>query len=127
MKELIRFSLARFFEIKKAIFFGSLATGRKQRDSGIDLAGDMGRPMAADVKIALIGESAIFAGSPADLIDLQTVGEPLFGQIFQNDTRLLGEGGAYAELIKRHVFAAADFMPSYRRILAERRNTWIAK
>ncbi len=62
-------------------------------------------------------------GRPVDLIDLQTTGEPLLGQILKHGKRLLGEDALYAELIKRHVFAEADFMPYYRRILMERGGT----
>jgi hypothetical protein len=77
--------------------------------------------------MALIGELAERVGRPIDLIDLRTVGEPLLGQIVVNGIRLVGDDTAYANLIKRHWFEEADFMPYVRRLLAERRNAWIAK
>ena len=54
-------------------------------------------------------------------------GEPLLGQIVANGVRMAGDDTAYANLIKRHWFEESDFMPYRRRMLAERRNAWIAK
>lgn len=123
----IQATLAPRSEIRLAILFGSLASGQGQRDSDVDLAIDAGQPLTVDTKITLIEELAERTGRPIDLVDLQTVGEPLLGQILEYGRRLLGSDSAYADLIKRHLFAEADFMPYYRRILEERRNAWIAK
>ena len=120
-------TLTEFPEIKLAILFGSLATGKGRADSDIDLAIDIGQPLSIETKMALIGKFAECTGRPVDLVDLQTVGEPLLGQILEHGKRLVGADADYAELIKRHVFAEADFMPYQRRILAERRKAWIAK
>jgi hypothetical protein len=49
------------------------------------------------------------------------------GQILRHGTRLLGSETAYADLIRRHLFDQADFLPYRRRILAERRRGWIGK
>lgn len=114
-------------EIRQAILFGSLAAGRARPDSDVDLAVDAGKPLSSEARMALISELAGRTGRPVDLIDLQTAGEPLLGQILAHGRRLRGNDGDYAELIKRHVFEEADFMPYYRRILAERRQAWIAK
>lgn len=113
--------------IRQAILFGSLAQGTQQPDSDIDIALDLGRPLNAKEKFDLIEEIAALTGRSVDLIDLQTVGEPLLGQILKNGKRLLGTNTQYAELIKRHVFDEADFMPYYRRILKHRRDAWIGK
>ena len=109
------------------ILFGSLAAGKQRRESDVDIAIDAGQPLTIETKTAMIEEIARCTGRPVDLIDLRVVGGPLLGQILEHGKRLRGEDGVYAELIKRHVFAEADFMPYYRRILAERRNAWIAK
>ena len=125
IETMIQAILAQHPEIRLAILFGSLATGRGHHDSDVDLAIDAGQPLEIKAKIALMAQLAECTGRPVDLIDLQTVGEPLLGQILKHGKRLLGEDGLYAELIKRHVFDEADFMPYYRRILKERRSAWI--
>jgi len=111
-------------EIETAIVFGSVAAGRARYDSDIDLAIDAQQPMSREQKIALIDDLAEATGRPIDLIDLQVVGEPLLGQILKRGKRLLGSDESFAELIMRHLIAEEDFMPYYRRILAERRQTW---
>ena len=125
IETMIQAILAQHPEIRLAILFGSLATGQGHRDSDVDLAIDAGRPLEINAKMSLMEELAECTGRPIDLIDLQIIGEPLLGQILKHGKRLLGADGLYAELIKRHVFDEADFMPYYRRILKERRSAWI--
>lgn len=123
----IRAALAPHSGIRLALLFGSLAAGQGRPESDVDLAIDAGKPMEFEEKMTLIGQLAECTGRPIDLIDLRTVGEPLLGQILTHGKRLIGEDAVYAELIKRHLFEEADFMPYYRRILSERRSAWIAK
>ena len=123
----IRATLMEHAGIRLAILFGSMAAGKGRPDSDVDLAIDAGHVLDVDKKMTLIGKLAECTGRPIDLIDLRSVGEPLLGQIIRHGKRLFGEDAVYAELIKRHVFDEADFMPYYRRILGERRNAWIAK
>jgi len=78
-------------------------------------------------KIALIGALAERTGRPVDLIDLHVVSEPLLGQIVRHGRRVLGSDTLYGELISRHLFEQADFMPYRTRLLAERRMAWIGK
>jgi predicted nucleotidyltransferase len=131
MNQTLSDSMQRVFsrhpEIRMALLFGSLAAGRARPDSDIDLAVAAGRALTAAERTRLIDELAEAAGRPVDLIDLHVVGEPLLGQILKRGRRILGSNGAYAELIKRHLFEEADFMPYQRRILAERRRAWIGK
>jgi predicted nucleotidyltransferase len=127
IETLIQVALAQHPEIRLAILFGSLAAGQGRYDSDVDLAIDAGQPLETEAKMALMAELAERTGRPVDLIDLRTIGEPLLGQILKHGKRILGEDGLYAELIKRHVFDEADFMPYYRRILRERRSAWIEK
>jgi predicted nucleotidyltransferase len=125
--ESIRPILARHSEIRLAILFGSMATGHASRESDVDLAVAAERALNVDEKMALMAELAEATGRPIDLIDLHTVGEPLLAQIIKRGLRILGTDERYAELIKRHLFEEADFMPYYRRILDERRAAWIGK
>ena len=83
--------------------------------------------LTAETKMALIGALSQAIGRPVDLIDLRVAGEPLLGQILKHGVRLMGSDSDHAELIKRHLFDEADFMPYRRRILAERRRAWIGK
>ena len=111
--------------IRLAILFGSLALGRATPESDLDLAVLMAAPLSAETRMALIGDLAQATGRPVDLIDLRTTGESVLGQILKHGVRLFGSDSDYAELIKRHLFEEADFMPYRRRILTERRQAWI--
>ena len=111
--------------IRLAILFGSLAAGRERADSDLDLAVDAGRRLTADEKLTLMTELAERTGRPVDLVDLHAVGEPLLGQILRHGKRLLGSKTCYADLIRRHLFDQADYLPYRTRILAERRRAWI--
>lgn len=111
--------------IRQAMVFGSVANGRARPHSDLDLAVSAGRPLSAAEKQALIGDLAETTGRPVDLIDLATVGEPLLGQILLHGERLLGNDEAYADLLLRHLYDQADFVPYRDRILKERREAWI--
>ncbi|MBI5937655.1 MAG: nucleotidyltransferase domain-containing protein [Betaproteobacteria bacterium] len=117
--------LSRHPEVRVAILFGSLADGRAGRDSDLDLAVEAECPLNADEKTALIAELAEMTGRPVDLVDLRGVGEPLLGEILKNGRRLVGSDERFAKLVSRHLVEEADFLPYYRRILAERRRAWI--
>lgn len=118
--------LENFPQIKLAILFGSVASGKERPGSDIDLG------IAADHVLTFEDKSKInsmlfdICGRPVDLIDLQKKQEPILTQVltkglvlFCHDKRL------YAELIKTMMFDQADFMPYRSRILKERREKWI--
>ena len=123
----LREVLAHFPQIALAVLFGSVARGRQRADSDLDIAVAAKQALTADEKIALIGALAEYTGRPVDLIDLKVVSEPLLGQIVRHGRRVLGSDTLYGELISRHLFEQADFMPYRTRILAERRMAWIGK
>lgn len=127
MTNRIRQMLAQHDGIRLAILFGSLANGRATPQSDLDLGVLMDAPLSAETKMALISALSEAIGRPVDLIDLRVTGEPILGQILKHGVRLLGSDSDYAELLKRHLFEEADFMPYRRRILAERRLAWIGK
>ena len=114
-------------EIQLAILFGSAALGEQGRESDVDVALDIGRPLTALEKMALISDIAENTGRPVDLVDLSTAGEPLLGEILKHGVRILGSKTKYANLIRKHLFDAADFMPYRSRILRERRRAWTGK
>lgn len=117
--------LTDYGEIRLAILFGSLATGRATPDSDIDLAIDAGRPLSTARRIRIITDLAAMTGRPVDLVDLRQAGEPLLGQILRQGKRLLGTDEAYAAWLSRHLLDEADFMPYHRRIIEARRAAWI--
>ena len=119
--------LSHFPNITFAMLFGSVALGRQRADSDLDIAVAAKQALAADEKIALVSALADRTGRPIDLIDLKVVSEPLLGQILRHGRRLMGSDTLYGELISRHLFEQADFMPYRSRLLAERRATWIGK
>lgn len=125
--EQLRAVLAAFPHIELALLFGSVARGDERPQSDLDIAVGARRALSAAQKIALIEALAERTGRPIDLVDLRTVGEPLLGQILRHGRRLLGSDKAYGQLISRHLFDQADFVPYHARILAERRAAWIGK
>lgn len=112
-----------------AIVFGSVARDTAKRDSDFDIAvrAADAKPLSPAQTKTLIEGLAERTGRPIDLIDLATVGEPLLGQILQSGRLLLGTTADHAELISRHLFDEADFMPYRRRILEHRRRQWLGK
>lgn len=123
----LRGVLSHFPNVVQALVFGSVAKGQQRADSDLDIAVAGHQPLTANEKISLIASLAAETGRPIDLIDLRVVAEPLLGQIVRHGRRLLGSDGAYGQLISRHLFEQADFMPYRNRILAERRSAWIGK
>lgn len=127
LKEIILDVIGTKTDIRLAILFGSLAMDKGNRDSDLDLAVDASRPITIDEKMAIISELAERTGRPVDLVDLQGVGEPLLGQILKSGKRILGSDSLYGNLLSKHLFEQADFLPYRKRILDERRIAWIGK
>jgi predicted nucleotidyltransferase len=119
--------LVRFPALVLALVFGSVAQGRERADSDLDIAVAANRALTAAEKMDIIAALAERTGRPIDLIDLKMVAEPLLGQIVRHGRRLFGSDKAYGQLISRHLFEQADFMPYRSRVLAERRAAWIGK
>jgi predicted nucleotidyltransferase len=117
--------LARHSDLRLAILFGSQATGQATHASDVDVGVLAPCPLAAERRLELMEEIALECGRPVDIVDLQTAGEPVIGQVLKGK-RLLGSDESYAQLLTRHLLDAADFLPLQRRILAERRNAWIS-
>jgi predicted nucleotidyltransferase len=123
----LRALLAGFPQLELALLFGSLAQDRHRTGSDIDIAVAAHQALTATEKIALVEALAERTGRPVDLVDLKVVAQPLLGQILRHGRRLLGSDRAYGQLISRHLFDQADFVPYRARVLAERRAAWIGK
>lgn len=123
----LRQILERHGAIRLALLFGSLAKGTFHRESDLDIAVCALRPLKVQEKIVLIEELAEAIGRPVDLVDLSTVGEPLLGQILSGGRRILGDDASYADLVLKHLYNQADFVPYQKRILQQRRTAWIGR
>lgn len=123
----LREVFARFPKVVLAVLFGSVASGSARAESDLDIAVIADHTLTVEERISLIKTLAERTGRPVDLIDLSVASEPLLGQILRHGRRVLGSDTVYGELISRHLFEQADFMPYRTRLLAERRMAWIGK
>ena len=125
MDQALRQALSAFPGIRLAILFGSLATGREDASSDLDIAVLADAPLSVDLKTRLIARLADITGRPVDVVDLQAAGQPLLGEILTRGKRLFGSDRDYGRLIYRNLLDNADFLPYRRRILEARRKAWI--
>lgn len=121
----LRAALEAYPAIRLAIVFGSVAAGNARFESDVDLAVQADDVLSAEDRTKLIADIATRTGRAVDLVDLQTVGEPLLGQILHNGRRILGNAEDHAALVRKHVYANEDFVPYVRRMLEERRRARI--
>ena len=120
--------LAKQPDIKLIILFGSVAGGSEGPESDLDIAVAGDRSLGTAQKMVLIDELAQVSGRPVDLIDLQSVGGTLLHRLLtKGKVVVCKDSELYGELIKKMLFHEADMMPYYRRILAERRQQWLAE
>ena len=113
-----------FPEIKLVILFGSVADGSENPDSDIDLALLGNTPLPPTLRIDLTERIATKLGRPVDIIDVYDAPEPIHGEALKG-RRIVGDNTTFAQLLTRHLFNAADFLPLRQRILKERRTRWI--
>ena len=123
----LREVLTSFPQITLAILFGSVANGKANAQSDLDLAVIAAKPLQAAEKIQIIEALAMATGRPIDLVDVHFAPQPLTGQVFKHGRRIMGSDTAYAQLLYRHLIEQADFGPLRNRILTERRQAWIGK
>ncbi len=107
----LRAVLSSFPQVVLAVLFGSFALGHQRSGSDIDNALAAHRALTAAETIALVEALAEQTGRAIDLVDLRVVAETLLGQILRHGRRLPGSDRAYGELISRHLFEQADFLP----------------
>ena len=112
-------------DIDFAILFGSCARGSSTFDSDIDIAIKLNSPLFLEKKIQLIQLISEKSGRTVDLVDLQTVGEPLLSQIIKYGVVLKGDNQMFTKLAIKNVYANEDFLPYIKRSLQARREKWI--
>lgn len=120
----IREVLGRWPGLSAAVLFGSVGRGTARPASDLDLAVEAHPGLTPVERLELVEQLAAATGRPIDLVDLETVGQPLLGQILTTGVRLCGSPEAFADLIIRHLREQADFLPYRRRIQAARRLRW---
>ncbi|MFC0266755.1 type VII toxin-antitoxin system MntA family adenylyltransferase antitoxin [Kushneria aurantia] len=118
-------ALGDFGDLKQLVLFGSLATGRGEAESDIDLAVDVGAPLSPACRIAMIEALAAALGRTVDLIDLRSAGQPLLSRIVTTGIRLKGSDTDWAAVIYPNIIDNEDFVPLQRRILVARQKAWI--
>ena len=123
--ELLTHLLAKDDAILLAIVFGSIAKESQIRNSNLDIAVLSNRPLTSQKKLKLTGSLAQALGRPVDLVDLQTAGEHLLGQILQYGKRIKGSNADFTAIALKNVYANEDFLPLIKRSLKERRERWI--
>ena len=126
LHEMLRSALKEYPLIRLCLVFGSMASGRSTPDSDLDIAVAAEQPLTAETRLEVLEMLSTATGREVDLVDLMAETGPILkqalskGVIVQNHDKLL-----YARLISRMLFAEADMMPYYRRILRERRERFI--
>ena len=68
-------------DIHFALLFGSFASQTQHETSDIDLAVELKQPLTTDRKLNLLQSLLGLTDRTIDLVDLQTVGEPLLNEI----------------------------------------------
>jgi predicted nucleotidyltransferase len=113
-------------DLRLGIVFGSVARQRATARSDLDLAVLADRPLAAERRMALIGELARLTGRAVDLVDLATAGIPVARSALLTGRVLLQRDAAtYPAQVSRILIDSADFLPYRNRLLRERREAWM--
>jgi predicted nucleotidyltransferase len=121
----LRAVLSAFPQVQLAVVFGSVARGCERPESDIDIGVSASPALTVAERIAIVEALAARTSRPIDLVDLRTTSEPRLGQILRHGRFLPGTDRAYGELLSRHLFEQADFLPYRTRVLAERGAAWI--
>lgn len=112
--------------VRLGIVFGSLASGRADSESDVDLAVAGDQPLTSSQKMAVIESIADAMGRPVDVVDLLADGGPILRQAIVTGRRIYGDDPElYARVLNRMTAHEADVMPYYNRILEQRRRKWI--
>ena len=122
LHEILRSALKEYPFIRLCLVFGSTAAGKTTAASDLDVAVAAEEPLPPETRLQVLEALSTATNREVDLIDLTAETGPILkqalskGVVVQNNDKLL-----YARLISRMLFAEADMMPYYHRILRERR------
>lgn len=90
-----------------ATLFGSVSRGTARGDSDIDVAVSFGKPMTADLRMAMTGLIAEVAGRSVDLVDLEKAEGLVFAQALAG-TEILCDSVATRERMAARLHRAED-------------------
>lgn len=108
--------------------FGSLAREEARDRNDLDLAALADSPLSSAEVVKPTEAAAEAVGRPVDLVDLSRADEPLLGEILRHGRRILEQDPeARAELLRRHLYEATDFLPYRRRGQEECRRAWLER
>ncbi len=119
--------LAASGKVRVAYLFGSVAEGRAQFESDLDLALETRPTLRVDERRALIARLGQVFGRPVDLIDLDRADGILLGEILDRGRRIHGSDADHVRLALRRIYDEADFQPIRRRALEEQRRAWLSE
>jgi len=121
----LRELLTKFPQIRLAVLFGSMASGKARPDSDIDVGVQADKELTSDERIAITEAIALAFNRAVDLVDLRTAGQPLLDQIVRNGIQVIGTRHQWGDLIYRNIMENEDFVPYQKRILEGRRRAWM--
>ena len=118
-------ALKPFPDLELVVLFGSMARGNANAESDLDIAVQADQALSAERKMQITEALALAFNRPIDLIDLNTVGQPLLSEIIAEGKRIQGSNADWGQLIFRNIMDNEDFVPLQKRILRERRRSWL--
>lgn len=119
-------TLAPFAHLRLALAYGSAAADRLRPESDLDLAVLSSGELDLDARLALVTAVERATGRTVDLCDLSTAHGTILGEIVQRGAKLLvRDPRALETLQQRFIYEQTDFMPAYRRALAQRRERFL--
>lgn len=118
--------LARQRDLRLGIVFGSLAEGRGNYDSDLDIAVLGQCALSAERRLELIEGLARIVGRSVDLVDLRTAGIPIARTaLLEGKVVFSRDASIYPAQVSRVLVDSADFLPYRNRLLKQRRDAWI--
>jgi predicted nucleotidyltransferase len=107
--------------VQVAFLHGSWATGRARKDSDVDLAVVGTAVFSVDQLHALAENIERALGRRVDLADLRRAGDVLLDQVFRYGRLLFQKDEEmYLAMLKRAIYARADFLPFLNSVVEER-------
>lgn len=115
-------------ELRLAVAFGSVASGRATPRSDLDLAVAGPGPITWEQRAAWEGIVATAAGREVDLVDLRSAHGLILREILTRGRLLVcRDRQLYAAFIQRLWAELADFQPQLDRLIRKRVRRWIPK
>lgn len=109
-------NLVKQSDLACVILFGSVATGKFNNQSDIDVAVAKQSKLTTDEFLSIVGKITPFSPRKIDLIDLHAAHPPLSQEIFKNGIWLKKDPQIYYQILKRTLFEVEDFLPLKQRI-----------